>query len=242
MANYSRLAKRISRAKIFRLTGCLCAAAIGLLTALLICFKWLNPPTTAMMLARDINYMLFAQGQPTRAKWLNLEQIPHSIQIAVIAAEDQNFASHRGVDMQATYRAFKNAWQGRKSGGGSTITQQVVKNLFLWQQRSYLRKALEIPIALLMEAIWSKRRILEVYLNIAQFSEFDYGVYWGSRSQLGKNISTISLREAAALATVLPAPARLQARSTARTQQRKSARIYRQIRQLDGYRYLARLD
>ena len=124
----------------------------------------------------------------------------------MIASEDQRFAEHWGIDVKATTDAINAELAGKKTGGGSTITQQLAKNLFLWEERSYVRKGLEWTIAGLMELVWSKERILEVYLNTAQFSNADYGVAAASQNLLHKPLSALSKSDAALLTAVLPAP------------------------------------
>lgn len=133
-------------------------AALLLVVCLLV-FRWVPVPTSAFMLQQDI-VAIFDKDTPfVRHDWVSLEQIPRHMQLAVIASEDQRFAEHWGIDMQATSAAIHAELAGRKTGGGSTITQQLAKNLFLWEGRSYVRKGLEWVLASLIEVFWSKEQI-----------------------------------------------------------------------------------
>ncbi|WP_372833162.1 monofunctional biosynthetic peptidoglycan transglycosylase, partial [Pontibacterium sp.] len=219
----------------------LCATFLGIILLLMTTFKWVNIPTSAFMITHNIKHVFNNKKEAVKFEWIDIEDIPLNIQLAVIASEDQKFPSHHGVDFQATSEAVTNAIQGKKSRGGSTITQQVVKNLFLWEGRSYVRKALEIPLAMLLELIWDKRRILEVYLNIAQFGVSDYGIKRGSIYQLNKPIQHINHYDAALLAAVLPAPSQFKARLPSPRLAAKQANILRQLRRIDHNKYLAAL-
>lgn len=170
-----------------------------------------------------------------------MEEIPPQVALAAIAAEDQLFPEHWGIDRGATERAIQAALEGESSGGGSTITQQVAKNLFLWGGRSYLRKGLEWGLAVLIETLWSKERILEVYLNIAQFSAADYGVGAASDFLFKKPVAKLSEADAALLAAVLPLPEVYSVVKPSRYIQKRQRFILRQMRQLGGVAYLERL-
>jgi monofunctional biosynthetic peptidoglycan transglycosylase len=140
-----------------------------------------------------------------------MDRISPVMALAVIAAEDQRFPDHWGFDFNAIGRAFKYNNHSERMRGASTISQQVAKNLFLWSGRSYLRKGLEAGLTLGLEALWSKERILEVYLNIAEFGDGIYGVHAASGQFFGKTPDRLSRQEAALLASVLPSPRRLHA-------------------------------
>lgn len=227
---------------IFKLLLYPLAFCFGLILTSMVVFKWIDVPTSAFMLAHNLESVLDSRTETAKYEWIDLEEIPESIQIAVITAEDQKFPSHNGIDMDATLEAINNTLDGKRSRGGSTITQQVVKNLYLWEGRSYLRKALEIPLALLLEQVWDKRRILEVYLNIAQFGVSDFGVKRGSLYQLQKPLHQISTYEAAMLAAVLPAPSQFKARYPSRRLANKQSFILRQLARYDGQQYLRALN
>jgi monofunctional biosynthetic peptidoglycan transglycosylase len=208
----------------------------------LVIFRWVPVPTSAVMLQQDV-VAIFSKETPfVRHDWVSLDAIPRHMQLAVIASEDQRFAEHWGVDMQATEEAIQNELKGRGKGGGSTITQQLAKNLFLWQGRSYVRKGLEWGIASLMEVFWSKERILEVYLNTAQFGAADYGVGAAAQNLLKKPVTKISATDAALLAAVLPNPERFNATKPSGYVRMRQSRILRQMRQIGGATYLQKLD
>jgi monofunctional biosynthetic peptidoglycan transglycosylase len=162
--------------------------------------RWIPPPTSAVMLAR-----ILGEGQTQDYQWVPLERITPDVALAVVAAEDQKFPDHWGFDLDAIRNA---AESGGRLRGASTLTQQVARNLFLWQGRSYLRKGLEAWMTVLLEIAWPKRRILEVYLNIAEMGERTFGVQAASRRYFGQPAAAINRGQAALLAAVLPNPRR----------------------------------
>lgn len=205
--------------------------------------RFVDPPTSAFMLAR--------QGEAWRQgdwgfrvayDWRDLEDISRYLPMAVIAAEDQNFASHSGFDLKAIEKALDHNARGKRVRGGSTISQQVAKNLFLWQGRSWLRKGLEAWYTLLIELMWPKQRILEVYINVAEFGDGIYGAQAAARSYWRKDAARLSAAESARLAAVLPSPRRYSASRPGPYVQRRAGWIQRQMRQLGGSEYLEQLD
>ena len=205
--------------------------------------RFVDPPTSAFMLAR--------QGEAWRQgdwgfrvahDWRGLDQISPYLPLAVIAAEDQHFATHPGFDLDAIEKAIDHNARGKRVRGGSTISQQVAKNLFLWQGRSWLRKGLEAWYTLLIEALWPKTRILEVYVNVAEFGDGIYGAQAAARRYWDKDASALSAEQSARLAAVLPAPRRYSATRPGPYVQRRAAWIQRQMRQLGGREYLDELD
>ncbi|TVQ68296.1 MAG: monofunctional biosynthetic peptidoglycan transglycosylase [Oceanospirillales bacterium] len=221
------------------------------LTLLLICvlflllvwsLRWINPPTTSFMLQHNVRALFNEDLEFARHHWVPLAEIPAAIQLAVIASEDQKFPDHRGIDWAATQAAIDAYRSGRAAGGGSTITQQVVKNLFLWGDRSTFRKVIEWGLAVLVEVFWSKERILEIYLNIAQFGRQEYGVGAASQYLFNKPVSQITREEAAMLAVVLPSPARMDVTRPSQYMRSRQAFILRQMRNLGGEAYLQRLS
>lgn len=213
-----------------------------LLCGWLVVFRFVPVPTSAFMLRQDITAIFSSETPFVRHQWISLEQIPAAMQLAVIASEDQRFAEHWGVDMQATTAAINAELKGKKTGGGSTITQQLAKNLFLWEERSYIRKGLEWTIASLMEVLWSKERILEVYLNTAQFSNADYGVAAACQNLLHKPVSALSKNDAALLTAVLPAPRKFSVMKPSGYVRTRQSRVLRQMRYIGGAAYLQRLE
>ncbi len=210
-----------------------------LVTLLLLVFRFVPVTTSSFMLQQQMTARHSDPLLPVRQQWVDYADISPQMALAVVAAEDQLFPQHWGIDIASTQRAIQAAWRGHKAGGGSTITQQVAKNLFLWGERDYLRKGLEWVLALLLELLWDKQRILEVYLNIAQFSPQDYGVAAAAKHFFEKTPAQLTRREAALLAAVLPAPARYRVEQPSRRVIRRQRHILRQMRQLGGTAYLS---
>jgi monofunctional biosynthetic peptidoglycan transglycosylase len=173
-----------------------------LLVALIFLFRFVNPPTTTFMLG----YEPASPDQELRQEWVSLSDISPSMPLAVVASEDQQFLHHRGVDFEAIGKALAEYRAGQGLRGASTITQQTAKNLFLWSGRSFVRKALEAGLGIGIDALWPKRRIIEVYLNIAEFGPGIYGVEAASQTYFGIPASELSPSQAARLAAVLPNP------------------------------------
>lgn len=148
----------------------------------------------------------WATGRPVERSAVALGAMAPALPQAVIAAEDARFCAHRGVDWDALRDVLDDSDEGGPSRGASTIAMQTAKNLFLWPSRSYLRKALEIPIALYLDLVWGKRRLMEVYLNVAEWGEGVFGAEAAARRHFGKSARDLSRREAALLATSLPNP------------------------------------
>lgn len=165
--------------------------------------------TSAFMVGYQLDRLTSEQAlPPLRHEWVPWDEIAPAAKLAVIAAEDQRFADHFGIDMQAINQALE---QRRRSGrvrGASTISQQVAKNLFLWSGQNWVRKGLEVGYTLLIEFLWPKQRVLEVYLNIAEFGVGVYGVEAAAQHYFGKPASQLTRHEAALMAAVLPSPKR----------------------------------
>ncbi|MEO8313878.1 MAG: monofunctional biosynthetic peptidoglycan transglycosylase [Pseudomonadota bacterium] len=174
-------------------------------------------------------------------QWRDFNQISPQLALAVIAAEDQQFPDHNGFDFKQIQKAMDEAERGGRSRGASTITQQVAKNLFLWSGRSYLRKGLEAWFTLLMEVLWPKQRILEVYLNVAEFGRGIYGAEAAAQAYFHKPARNLSRAEAARLAAVLPSPRRYRADNPGPYVQQRQLQIEAQMAALGGASYLARL-
>jgi monofunctional glycosyltransferase len=146
-------------------------------------------------------------GSPVERTWVDLKAMSPALPRSVVGSEDARFCTHHGIDWDSLQTAIEDAQDGEASGGGSTITQQVAKNLFLWPGRSFIRKGMEIPLAMWIDLILSKQRILELYLNIAEMGPTgQFGAEAGSHYAFGRSVSNISPREAALLAAILPNP------------------------------------
>jgi monofunctional biosynthetic peptidoglycan transglycosylase len=210
-------------------------AAVSLMTislAVPLGLRWLPPPTSAFMLHSEV------PDPALRYHWIPWQRISPHLPIAVVASEDQKFPHHRGFDFDAIGKAIdENKWR-RRPRGASTITQQVAKNLFLWSGKSYFRKGLEAYFTMVLELVWPKRRIIEVYLNIAQFGPGIYGVEAASRAYFSKPASRISKSEAALLAAVLPNPRKLKAANPSDYVRHRAREIEAQMEQLGGAAYL----
>ena len=176
---------------------------------------------------------------PVEQRWRPLGQIAPALQLSVIASEDQKFPDHRGFDFAQIRKAI--AERGQRSRGASTITQQVAKNLYLSPSRSLSRKLFEAYLSAWIEACWPKLRILEIYLNIAEFGPGVFGAEAASREFFGKPASHLSPHEAALLAAVLPSPSRFSAAEPSRYVRERAREIEQQVRQIGGPRLLARL-
>lgn len=174
--------------------------------------------------------------------WRDLERISSHLPVALVAAEDQRFDEHFGFDLEAIEKAQRHNARGRKVRGGSTISQQLAKNLFLWSGRSYVRKGIEAWYTLLIEAMWPKRRIIEVYANVVEFGDGVYGAQAAARSFFRKDASKLTASESARLAAVLPSPKRYSAVRPGPYVKRRARAIERQMRQIGGRDYLERID
>lgn len=230
MAQASR-GVRLMRWVAFTIVG---FAAFCLSVILLL--RFVDPPTSAFMAA----YHLQGNGPRLAHQWVPLSDISPWMPLAVVASEDQRFPDHSGVDFHAIRQAVSEYRAGDGLRGASTITQQTAKNLFLWNGRSFARKGLEAMLALAIDGLWPKPRVLEVYLNIAEFGPGIYGVEAASRAYFGKPAGSLSAYEAATLAAVLPNPRVLSARSPSSYVERRVNWILGQMDQL-GRGYLRNL-
>ncbi|MBR9915463.1 MAG: monofunctional biosynthetic peptidoglycan transglycosylase [Algicola sp.] len=177
---------------------------------IVVVFKWAPVPMTPLMVIRNFE-------EPNKEKrtwkheWVPIEDISKELQLAVICSEDQNFLKHHGFDVAAIEKAYKSNKQGKRLKGASSISQQTAKNVFLWPQRSWFRKALETYFTFLIELVWSKERIMEVYLNSIEMGPGVYGAQAASAYWFQKPAARLTKREAAAIAAILPSPLRYKA-------------------------------
>ncbi|HEY4651595.1 MAG TPA: monofunctional biosynthetic peptidoglycan transglycosylase [Pontibacter sp.] len=202
-------------------------------------YKWVDPPATLHMVKRRAEAGQAGKNDPAiRYTFVDLEGMSEQLPLAVVASEDQLFLEHHGFDMEAILDAFKRNRKGGTIRGGSTISQQVAKNVFLWHGRSYLRKAVEVYFTVLIELIWGKQRILEVYLNIAEMGDGVFGVEAASQLYFKKPASGVGRQQAALLAAVLPNPIRYSAKNPSGYVLRKRSRIARAMGRLGGVNYI----
>lgn len=185
-------------------------------------FRFVPVPFTPLMISRAFEQKDKGKEMTSSHDWVPIEEISPNLQKAVIASEDDLFLTHNGFNFDAMYKAFKNNNKGKKLKGGSTISQQTAKNVFLWQGRSYLRKGLEAYFTVLIEMLWSKERIMEVYLNSIEMADGVYGAQAASQHWYHKNAKDLTKYEAAGIAAILPNPRRFRAiRSSGYTERRK---------------------
>lgn len=198
-------------------------------------------PSSAFMLRYQVASLLDERERPAlRYDWVGWGAISDAAKLAVIAAEDQRFPEHFGFDVAAIEKAIDYNHRGGRARGASTISQQTAKNLFLWPGRSWLRKGLEVGFTLLIETLWTKQRVLTVYLNVAEFGEGVYGVEAAAQAFFGKPAAALGPYEASLLAAVLPNPKRLHADRPSAYVASRAAWIRGQMRQL-GVETLERL-
>ena len=195
-----------------------------LLVASVAVHRIVPPPTTFLMVSRAI------EGEGLSYRWRSLDDISPRLVEAVIASEDSTFCAHHGFDIKAIEKALKaNARAERRGGtrirGGSTISQQTAKNVFLWPGRDWVRKGLEAGYTVLIETLWGKRRVMEVYLNVAEWAPGVYGAEAAARHWFGKSAADLSAREAARLAAILPSPRRYSASSPGPYVRRRASRV-----------------
>jgi monofunctional biosynthetic peptidoglycan transglycosylase len=214
---------------------------LGLNVLLILVFRFVPVPTSGLMIQRRVEAWRSGKPYVSRHRWVPLEDISPSLGVAVIAAEDQNFADHFGFDWEAIERAVQHNEHSRRKRGASTVSQQTAKNLFLWSARSWTRKGLETWFTVALEAGWSKKRILEVYLNIVEFGDGVYGAEAASRMYFGKPAKRLTPSEAALLAAVLPNHRRFRANAPSDYVRGRQAWILNQMRLMGGNQVMREL-
>lgn len=173
-----------------------------------IIYRFVNPPVTPLMMIRVVEQLADNEKPAMQKDWVSIEDISSNMKLAVIASEDNNFESHFGIDFKAIQKANKLNKKGKKLRGASTISQQTAKNVFLWPARTWVRKGLELYFTGLIEVFWSKKRIMEVYLNVIEMGDGIYGVEAAAQTYFNKPAARLSRSEASAIAAVLPNPRR----------------------------------
>jgi len=186
--------------RIVRLAGIAIAAYVATVLVLILAYRVINPPTTTLIAYQWVT------GTTIKQDWEPIENISPNLLRAVVVSEDWGFCDHYGVDIDALEKALELAGEGKVARGASTISMQVIKNLFLSQSKSYLRKAVEIPLTVVAETVWPKSRMLEIYLNIAEWGPGIFGAEAAARHHFNKPASRLTEREAALLAAALPNP------------------------------------
>jgi monofunctional biosynthetic peptidoglycan transglycosylase len=200
-------------------------------------FKWVPVPSTPLMVTRAIDNKLDGNDMICSHDWVPLEEISTNLQKAVIASEDANFLTHHGFDFKAIQKAMESNEKGKKLKGGSTISQQTAKNVFLWQGRSYLRKGLEAYFTVLIELIWGKERIMEVYLNSIEMGNGVYGAEAASKYWYRKSAINLTKKEAAGIAAILPNPRKFKATNSSSYINRRKGRIVKHMNYVGKLEY-----
>ncbi len=185
--------------RVVKIAGLVAAAWLAAVVLLIAAYRFVDPPLSALMVQQRLS------GQDIIQDWVAIEDVAPPVVRAVLLSEDGRFCQHSGVDFEEMQNAIERAGDGAPRGA-STISMQVAKNLFLWPSKSYVRKAIEIPLTFVIETLWTKRRIMEVYLNIAEWGPGIFGVEAASQFHFSKSASRLNEREAARLAVALPNP------------------------------------
>lgn len=211
-------------------------AWVALTVLLVLPWRWIPPPTTAFMLQERV-----FGGGTVHHQWVRWDDISPHLPIAAVAAEDQKFPGHFGFDFDSIADAMEEKRRGGRLRGASTISQQVAKNLYLWPGQNLVRKGLEAYFTVAIELMWPKRRILEVYLNVAEFGPGVFGVLAASRHAFLREPGDLTPRQAATLVAVLPSPKRMSAARPSEYVMRRAREIQEAVAQLGGAGYLSGL-
>ncbi|WP_369752693.1 monofunctional biosynthetic peptidoglycan transglycosylase [Flavobacterium sp. WC2409] len=210
---------------------------IGLSVFLVVFFKFVPVPITPLMAIRVIENKVAGKEIYFSHDWEPLENISVNLQKAVIASEDGTFLIHNGFDFVAMQKAYKSNERGRRIKGGSTISQQTAKNVFLWQGRSYIRKGLEAYFTVLIEVIWGKERIMEVYLNSIEMGDGVYGAQAAAEHWYRKDAANLTPLQAAGIAAILPNPRKFTATSSSSYINNRKTKILRVMRTIGKIEY-----
>ena len=229
---HRHLLRRTARALLYSL-------AASVLVVLIL--RWVPPPGSMLMVERKLESWIDGEPIDLQRSWRPWEELPDDLKVAVIAAEDQKFAEHWGFDLVAIRAALAHNERGGNLRGASTLSQQVAKNLFLWSGRSWLRKGLEVWFTLLIETLWPKQRILEVYLNSVEWGNGVFGAEAAARHHFARGAPYLSRQQASLLAAVLPNPRQWSAGRPGGYVSRRAGWIRQQMWQLGGSHYLQRL-
>lgn len=198
----------------------------------LILLRWVNPPITLTMISRWVS--TWGTDRQFHKTWVDYDEISQHAKLAVLASEDQLFPDHNGFDFKSIEKAMKHNQKSKKIRGASTISQQVAKNVFLWQGRSWFRKGLEVYFTFMIEHLWGKERILEMYLNVAQMGDAIFGIEAASQQYYHKNAASLNREQAAMIAACLPNPIKYTVVPPARFTVWKQHKILVQMRFLSG--------
>lgn len=218
--------KKIVFRLLRRLVFLIFVAALGMVILL----RWVPVGITPLMAERALEALFDRRPISFQKQWVSLDAIHPNMMCSVLAAEDTKFFDHSGFDWDAIEKAWRHNHHSRRVHGGSTISQQVAKNVFLWPGRSWLRKSLEAVFTVLIETVWSKRRILEVYLNVVELGDGVFGVEAASRAYFHTSAAHLSSSQAALLAAILPNPRKFSARAPNAATRFRQSMIERRLR------------
>lgn len=233
-------AKKQSASLMSKLTRFLLKVVLwffGVSLFFVVLFKFVPVPFTPLMVIRAIENKAAGNEVYFSHDWEPIENISKNLQKAVIASEDGTFLKHNGFDFTAMQKAYKNNERGRRIKGGSTISQQTAKNVFLWQGRSYFRKGLEAYFTVLIEVIWGKERIMEVYLNSIEMGDGIYGAQAATEHWYRKDAANLTPIQAAGIAAILPNPRKFKATSSSSYINNRKTKIMRVMRQVGEIKY-----
>jgi monofunctional glycosyltransferase len=222
--------RRWSIGRVFKWVSGLLLFATFVVFGLVAAYRFVTPPVTATILGQRLSGLHITQ------RWVPIERISPNLILAVVTSEDSGFCRHRGIDWRELAEVVESARDGTTARGGSTIPMQTVKNLFLWSSKSYVRKALEIPITLAADPIWGKRRTLEIYLNIAEWGPGVFGAEAAAQYHFKKSAARLTELEAALLAAALPSPIARDSGDPGAQQQRLAQRLVERMRQAPAAR------
>jgi len=201
-------------------------------------YKWVNPPFTYLMLKRKLEAVFLGKSNKIKYQFVPYDRISSNLKMAVIASEDQKFPTHIGFDFEAIDNAIVRNKKNKRKYGASTISQQTAKNVFLWDGRNFIRKGLEAYFTTLIEFLWGKKRILEVYLNVVEMGNLTFGAEVSSRKYFNKSAATLSLEEATSIAAVLPNPIIFKVKTPTKFIINKKMWIKNQYYALGGKKYI----
>ncbi len=210
---------------------------LGISFFFVLLYKWVPVPFTPLMVTRAIEQKFAGEEMTCSHTWVPIEEISPYIQKAVIASEDGTFLSHHGFDFSSMQKAIKNNERGKKIKGGSTISQQTAKNVFLWQGRNYLRKGLEAYFTVLIEIFWSKERIMEVYLNSIEMGNGVYGVQAAGNYWYQTDANNLTKIQAAGIAAILPNPRKFKASNSSSYINKRKGKIMQNMRYIGEIKY-----
>lgn len=201
-------------------------------------FSIIKPPFTPLMLKRNIEQLSAGKDLKIIHKWVPIEDISPNLILAAVSAEDNNFTSHFGIDFDAIEKAqkYNQRKKGKRVRGASTITQQTCKNVFLWPTRSYIRKGFELYFTVLVESVWSKKRIMEVYLNMIEMGDGIYGAEAASQVYFGKSAKKLTRKEAALIVAAFPNPRKYKVSNPGPYLQRRQQKILSLMRKIHEVR------